>query len=722
MTFEVDDLEPCLTTTLELLQSAEREAPPFQACFGFSLGPLEVSQLPSGRFTFGAAIDRAQLLANRARAGEVVLDAEAQAAASSLFLFDRHVATGPGAPRGRIVDRKHPRRGTNSSAFAAMGSPGMPRAVAESLERLVELTGTATGVDRLLLRGPLGAGHDEWIDHLRGRSSPRFVLELPPVPAALEPLGSLRLGLEVLHATYPQAIEPLLEEHRRTLASVSLGEPVFRSDALLALQALLGQGEGPRPWIVADVIATIDPSSLALLAETIVDDGPEVLFLARLPVDTRPPSALMRTGLLEELVLPGLTPADGREVAAAVLGPETPPEVARRIAVLGGTTPLGILEAARALLTSGDLVLDPEGGYRWRLSPRGGVAAVPVESLINERLTHLAPAHRKVLEVICAAPIATATPVLRAAVKLDGENTETFDAAIGSLALEGFVTPTEPWRASSLVLRNVVVQSLPPARSTEIHKRVADAMGQITLQDATFARATYGYFLGEGGREQAGARALLEAGRDAATRDFGRAALRLAAAAVQFDSSDGVRADATALSRAVSRKRPSNPDEIGGTAQAGRLHVPLEVPLARQAVSAFLRRDFENVDRLVDTAIAEGNDRAAAERIRALGQLARGDVIGSIHTLARPQHFERDDEHSRARGSLARALVLLNAGEIEDALRASLRTLAYARRRGHDDAEFAALRVMSACYRDLGRPEDAAMIEEMSLPRALEAP
>ena len=225
--FETSDLEACIDTTLDLLSESEREDPPVPACFGIGLGQLEVAELPSGRFTSGSAVDRAQLLANRTRVGELALDAATQNAASKGYLFDRHVATGAGAPGGRIIDRVHPRRAACRPAIARLGRPTMPEAVGTELERLISLAAEPSGVDRVVLRGPVGTGLDEWIPCLEEAYKPPFVLHLEPVPASLEPLGSLRLGLESLQAQHAAAIDRLREEHRRTLASISLGEPVF---------------------------------------------------------------------------------------------------------------------------------------------------------------------------------------------------------------------------------------------------------------------------------------------------------------------------------------------------------------------------------------------------------------------------------------------------------------------------------------------------------------
>ena len=713
--FETSDLEACLDTTLDLLSESEREDPPVPACFGVALGQLEVSELPSGRFTSGNAVDRAQLLSNRVRVGELALDVSAQAAAAQSYLFDRHVATGAGAPGGRVVDRAHPRRAACRPAIAQLQPALMPDAVASTLASLFQLLGKTSGVDRVVLRGPVATGLDEWFPGLRQHHRPSFVLHLEPVPASLEPLGSLRLGLESLQEEHPEAIERLPEMERRTLTSIYRGEAVFWHDAFRAVSVLIRSGGTRRPWVIADAVTGLDPSTLAIIAEVLSDDGPSCLLVGRLPLDTRPPNALLKPGPLVEIPIPTLRTQDAHQVASSVLGSGTADEVVRRIAVLGGTTPLGVLEAARALISAGDLVHDGTG-FCWRVGPRSGVAAVPVESLIGERLAALEPTLMRALEVLCVAPPATAPEVLQHAAAQDGLSAEQFNQAISSLSHDALIAPRSPWKPTSPVLRNVVTQSMVPARSMELNLYLAGAMDECSSPDATFLRATYGYFLGDGGKEEAGALALLEAGRDAATRGFGRAALRLAAAAVQFDASDEIRRDATALSRAVSRQRSAGAvSELPRAAEEQPTSLPpTDVSLTQQAIKAFQRRDFENVDRLADTAIAEGNDRAAAERIRALGQLARGDVVAAIHTVARSQHHERPSERSRARGALTRALVLLNAGEVEEAVRSSLYTLAYARRSTDLRAEAAALRVLSSCFRGLGRAEDASLIDDVS--------
>ena len=318
--FETQDLEACLDTTLDLLSESEREDPPVPACFGVALGHLEVSELPSGRFTSGSAVDRAQLLANRVRVGEIALDIPAQAAASKSYLFDRHVATGAGAPGGRVVDRAHPRRAACRPAIARLQRPVMPDAITNELNRLLGILAKPSGVDRVVLRAPVGTGLDEWFPGLRENYRPSFVLHLEPVPASLEPLGSLRLGLESLQEEHPEVIESLPEVERRTLTSIYRGEAVFWHDAFRAVNVLIGGASKSRPWILADAVTGLDPSTLAIVAEVLTDDGPSCLFLGRLPLDTRPPNALLKPGPLVEIPIPTLRTQDAHQVAASILG------------------------------------------------------------------------------------------------------------------------------------------------------------------------------------------------------------------------------------------------------------------------------------------------------------------------------------------------------------------------------------------------------------------
>jgi tetratricopeptide (TPR) repeat protein len=134
--------------------------------------------------------------------------------------------------------------------------------------------------------------------------------------------------------------------------------------------------------------------------------------------------------------------------------------------------------------------------------------------------------------------------------------------------------------------------------------------------------------------------------------------------------------------------------------------------LVRQAVDAMMRRDLDAVERCVDIATAEGCDRAAASRMRALAHLARGDHAQAMQLLASVQ--DNGDHRHRARAALTRALILLHAGDPAQAVRAGLGALSTSRRIKDPRGEAAAMHALSWCFRALGRAEDADRIEDAS--------
>ncbi|MEM9189137.1 MAG: hypothetical protein AAGF12_08165 [Myxococcota bacterium] len=730
--FESVDVNAALDAALELLAEADTD-PKLRPCFGAAIGPVSETTFAGGAtFLRGTALDRAQLLCNRARPGELVLDLNAVEHAETTYLLGRPVGAGPASLKGRTIDRAYPYRADCRPAIRHLRTPTMPPTVEEQLGRLIELTHLPRGSDRVILRGPLGSGAREWVEHLRRIADPPLLLRLEGVPASLEPLGALRLCLgAALHRIEAGELWPKDEGLGETLWRIAQGRAVGKGDAVAALRGLLARHKrrNGRPWIVLDPMASVDPSSLEVIAEVSAPADPPVLVIGRLPLDARPPTAFLQAGPVEEITIPLLRTTDARHVSESILGPSAEEEVVRRIAVLGGVTPLGVEEAARALIAAGDLVFDDDR-FHWRLGPRTGVTSVPVESLIEERLGSLAPTMTRVLEAISLAPAGTPTLLIESMAEADGLSPNQLRAAVEGLRQEALLSLEDPWTVSSDVLRVVVTQGMPPARTSELYRFLSDAMDASYPEDAVFAQATRGFYIAEGGFEQAGAEALLRAGEAAAEGGFGRTAVRLAAAAVQFDEAPETKTHANRLSRAVAKRAKAHAEHAmvsGGQAPpppppAARKRPPVPPPvpemepeeptLASLSIRAIQTHDFDTVDRLMDAAIAEGRGRAAAERLRAMGSLSRGDLAGAIRSLAKSRDLSAT-ERAAARHALARGLVFLHAGEPEAGIRHALETLAQAREASDATAERAALRLLSECFRALGRPEDAELVHQV---------
>jgi tetratricopeptide (TPR) repeat protein len=246
-----------------------------------------------------------------------------------------------------------------------------------------------------------------------------------------------------------------------------------------------------------------------------------------------------------------------------------------------------------------------------------------------------------------------------------------------------------------------------------MYRFIAGAMEAAAARDAAFEKATVGYYLCEGGQEPEGARALLEAGHAAAKNGFLRAAVRLAAAAVQYDPSPETRAKATELSRSVTSR------SVGGEEKTARVTMSLPAPepgstLKDSAVSALLARDFDAVDRLLDIAVAEGHDQMAVDRFRAVALLTRGDLGDAIEALARVRRQDDAPDGAVARDEVARGLLSMARGRSVEGVRAALRALSMSRASGDLQGEAAALSTLALCYRALGRHDEAVRFDDAS--------
>lgn len=722
--FDLPDVADALDASLGLLDEADRNAAGEEGgavAVGVALGEVrEVEALDGDRAGHvGTAIDRAQMLANRARAGEVVLDPNAHEAAGGLYLFGRQVGSGAAALRGQAIDRRQPKRDDCRRFVRHLRPAPVPPLAEEMLTSVRDLV-ERPGVHRVVLRGPAGAGAAAWMAALERELEPPLVLRLAGVPAALEPLGSLRRGLCRAWGA-PPAVAAAVEAMGVSKAAsdklmrMATGEAMPTDEAVDALRQLLAGASlgGAGAWILLDPAVAIDPATLEVVARVLHTSDLHALCLLRLGMEAPLPEALAGGGELTERVLPPLRTSDARAVAEVVLGEEPGSEVARRVAVLGGETPLGVEEAARTLVASGDLVYDGER-FVWRVGPRAGMRAIPTEALMDERLGTLHGDSHRVLEVACSVPLGTPPSVVERVARLDGLSEQACGESLEQLRREAFIHDGPHVHPVSETLRQVVLQSMPPARTAELHRFVAMALRQEP--HGGFALGTIGYCLAEGGQGPEGARALLEAARAALGAGFTRSAVRLAAAAVQFDPSQETRVAAAAVSRSTS-SRPSAPGDA--PTSPGVVSAPPEDEeglhaLVQRTVRAMLRRDYDAAERFIDMAIAEGCDRTSAERIRSVALLARGDTAAAMEALSRTHAGDERDGRRAVRAGLTRALVQLHGGEPHDAVRAALEALATSRDLRDPRGEAAALHILATCYRVLGREGEASALEDAS--------
>ncbi|HJL18485.1 MAG TPA: hypothetical protein RMH99_22690, partial [Sandaracinaceae bacterium LLY-WYZ-13_1] len=525
--FEPTDLPDVLDVALDLLDEAEDAA--LEIAIGVAAGPLHDDE---GR-TVGAVVERAQLLANRARAGELVLDPACRDLARGEFLFGRQVAAGAGAARGTTIDREHPRRVDCADAMAALGPTPLPPVIA-TLRDEVEAALRADQPRTFVLRGPVGAGATELLASLERRAEHGSAWRVGASPGGVVPLASLRLALLRRMGT-PLRVRQAFENRGETrgpariLARVAAGELVPRDDLATALRILLDRErtEGRRPWLVLSPLSLVDGASLGALLEARARGGDFVLF-GRFPVESPLPRPLAELDEeVRELMLPPLKTSDARVVAEAVLGPRTDDDVARRVAVLGGDTVLGVVEAARTLIATGDLVRFDDG-FVWRTGPRSGAHAIGTEALLSERLDLLDADARRVLEALCVIPDGSERALLAEVAAHDGVPEDRFERCLASLAREALARGRERPRPASSLLRWRVLSLIPPARAMELHRFVGEALrAAVDETEHGPGRVELGYYLVEGGLEAEGRPHVASAVEALVQQGYERAARQL---------------------------------------------------------------------------------------------------------------------------------------------------------------------------------------------------
>lgn len=711
--FDPMELDDAMNLALGVLIDAADTSGLEVAC-ALALGDLTAE----GGAQVGTAIDRALALAAHAQRGELVLDDAAHARAQDTHLFIRGLRAGP--VTGHVIDSKTPHKRSCRNALAALHAAPAPGG---DFERLCALA-SEPGQRRIVLRSQQAFAALDWIERLTRELSPGLVLQVGRRAAGLQPLGGLQLAL--LRAG--DAADRLLDAPRRELlARLRAGATIMRSDAIDLLRTLLAGSDGERAFVVLDRARELDAPTLTLVMEAFADATCEAVLLV--VADDQPlPAALTRAGVTDEVVLDPLALLDRARVAETVLGLPQGADLARRVALLGGDTALGVVEAARTLVCSGDLVIEGSE-FAWRTRPRLPSLPIPIDALLTERATGLDAPARRLLEAACiASPGMTRDALVRVAI-LDGLSQEVAAQAIEQLVAEDWLA-TRPLVPMEHAIRSAVRNGMPPARAAELHRFVADVLQQDGPPPGpAFGRALIAHHLAEGGRERDAAAALLDAAQAATDANFERTAVRLAAFALKLDASGENRNRARRLARNVDtgphvsssppprRARSSAPAPAVEPARSDDPPEPrqLAASAVRAAIRAIVRGDVEAAESLVDTAVAGGWGAAAAQRLWSIAQLKKGDVPAAVRALKQAR-APAAPLAARNREAITAALILLESGDPIEAVRAALDGLAGCRRASDAGGERAALLVLCACYRMLGREPEAHSIEAAAIP------
>jgi hypothetical protein len=713
--FTLHELKAAINLALRLLAEAESQPVPaggLPIAFGIATGDVQRAEDGAGHLTSsGGAIDRAQLLANQARAGEVVLDVESREAASRTYLFGRSVSTSSFALHGEAIDRSRPLLEQCRHTVGLLQPAPVPASTRQALEPL-EKAAAGSETHAFYLQGPLGVGARSAVFAMRDELQPPAFLEIGAVPGGLEPLGGLRLALlkawRVLEPTRQllKKSEPGVAD---ALKAIACATPPRREAAVHALKVTLGALRNGRgiPWIYIDRISAVDPATLDVLGAALTSDGVAGLLCIR-TTESTVPAGLRPIARSARIELPSLDPNEALLVATKILGSDADMEIAKQLVITGGTTVLGIVEAARTMIATGDIVHDGHK-FAWREQGLERRQHLGPRALLEERFATLDTSSMRVLEVACSALPASSQQVIDAAVGLDGIPEDTRKRAFEALVNDGLLNALG--KPESELLRRAVVQRMPPARRTEVYRFVAQALHSAEPLVGPSMAATVGAYLCEGGDLERGAHAILEAGSMAADKGYNSAAVRLAAAAVQYQPDRDTRSVASEISKSVhlpsdphhdeDEDRPTNP-------------VPPPDPPSLEVVRALKAQDHARFDDLIDAAIAAGGDLAGAHCLRVLSYVVREDLDAAQAALKAARRTPGCAPSAQIRISIASACMHLAQGRRRDAMIDALEALSAARSQQDGPGEAASLKMVSATCLAAGLQNDAVRLAHVA--------
>jgi len=709
--FALHELKTAINLALRLLAEAESQPVPaggLPIAFGLASGDIQRDKDDAGHLTnSGSAIDRAQLLANQARAGEVVLDVESREAASRTYLFGRSVSTSSFALHGEAIDRSRPLLEQCRQSVGLLHPAPVPASIRHALEPMKKAAaGSQTRV--FYLKGELGIGARAGVFALRDELRPPTFLEIGAVPGGLEPLGGLRLALLKAWRT----LEPTRQSLKNTepgvadaLKAIACATPPPREAAIHAFKATCRalQTEHGLPWIYVDRVGAVDPATLGVLGAALSDDTVAALLCIR-TTESSVPAGLRGLQRAATIDLPALDPNEALLVAAGILGPDAGTEIATQLVITGGTTVLGITEAARTMIATGDIVREGNT-FVWRDETAERRQHLGPRALLEERFATLDTSSMRFLEIACTALPASSAQVVDAAVALDGIPDGTRSRALEALVNDGLLTPQG--KPDSELLRRAVVQRMPPARRTEAYRFVAHALHTAEPLVGPSMAATVGAYLCEGGDLTRGAHAILEAGSLAADNGYTSAAVRLAAAAVQYQPDAETREGASEISRAV--RLPSGPPK--DEEQDERPTIPildeeLDDPI-EEIVQTLKEGDHDKFDALIESSIAAGGDLTGAHCLRVVSYVSREDVPAAKQALEAAKKSPNQTPTAAIRIAIASSCLQLARGRGRDAMINALEALAAARAQEDGPGEAAALKMVSVTCLAAGLESDA---------------
>ena len=704
--FAPDQVQQVVKLCLTLADHAERVRVPadgMRVAFGVAMGDVERSE-DRGVVITGSAIDTAQVLANVANASEIVLDTPSREAAERWFLFSRSVNADSVAQAGEVLDRLRPHRRNFARQVTLLAEPKPPASIVKTLGSVLSSAGATDDHNQvLLLVGPRGTGAYEAVLGIARQVDCPLLMRLAGVPGALEPLGSLRLGL--LHhwgsaEQVRQAIEPVDLKSADALEAVAFGEPPPREAVVEALCTVVrfAREQGKAPWFYLDPVQAIDVATLGVMRDAFSEAGCGSLIIARSPSPNAPQS-LKQLASVRKVVLPPLPRADCVAIVGHMLGLGTDSPLVRQVADFGATSMVSAVEMVRALICNADIVYENQT-FHWRGDRSSLQMPSQLLALIQRRIDTLDADTRRVLEIAAATLQSSGLEPMMSACLTDGISAEATKEAIGQLRTQRLLN--DDAKPASEPIRRAVIEYMTPERRGQVYRFVGAAIRDTEKHCGPALLATVGMYQCEGGQTEAGVQALLQTGALIASLGYKRAAVRLAATAVRYDPGNKTRKEAQAIGQAViAPTEPPAREDDTETRQTDPRH--LAPTLSDLIVEAIANQEHARVDSLFEDALSTGCQPIPVECLRAVSHASRQQHDLAADALLRAKRASLQDPDHLTKVLIAQALVSISKRRLTEALHQSLTALAKSKEGADATGERAARHTIAVVYDAIGQ-------------------
>lgn len=738
--FDLESIQDAIDWVLSIVRDASTPM-----SVGISQGTLASTVEGGGKriLKWGVPLVHATALARAARPGEVLLDPTLGALQRGEILTtgSRVGVYGRLRLRGSLLDLQYP-----WCAQLAERAQMLVRPERIGRNELDELTVDSGSV--VVLRAPHGAGGSRALDEIEERSRPAPVLRITPHPVG-EPLGGLRRAVRTAK---------LLEQKVRTRSEHFAGSV----DALIGGEGLdldscaelLVEIIAPNPHdeeigiVTVDDAGEVDADTLEVLARALSLRPDTLSVVLRLTEAEPVPPAFDQAPRGLDLTLKPLAVEHAAEVAQACLKGELDDRSATRWGNRGGRLPLGVVEAVRDGIETGEIVWET-GHASARLRSAGAGDRRSPRHWVKRRLERLDAGSLRVLEALSVLGGQAERGELEAVIRKRDDLFIDIKGSLAVLTARGFLLRAEPdlLRLPSATHRDAILSTFSESDFRSWHLAACDACDPTERPLATAAATVHALLAGETSRARELARTTA-----ASTRALG---LEETAAAFLELANSG---DAGALSRrhlylaslelpravpslvVASRAEPASeggserredvaPEESAAEAASPisevdeddiDVTVEVEEPVAEAlldaadssgaAVRALRKGDADTVERMAAELRMTDRGGVLAERLSAMAKLARGETGDAIRRLREAaDRAKATSSRDRCRTALALGVALAAGGRHEEALLEALYALARARETEDGKGEQACLRFLAHLSATAGHAQEAAV-------------